>query len=182
MEQQLQIDLERAATSLLTDDEIIVSLGITEQQLFDNYSIVEKTRLRLKQSLNAKRISQAANSGDAAAILGEIPRNNKGKGGARPGGGRPKGSTNKVSIIELLASIESQCGQSFPELLAQGYYESIQNSDRATRLKYEQMFINKVVADKMDVSVTETTDSITTKQQAFAEALARLTKTTQEDK
>jgi hypothetical protein len=144
---QLKIELERAATSLLNDDEIVASLGISEKVLFDNYSIVEKTRLKLKQSLNAKRISQAANTGDAQTLLAEIPRNNNHKrasytnkapsrGGKREGAGRPKGTGHKVTIQEILDNIEKQTGQPFAELLAQGYYEAIQNSDKHTRIKY----------------------------------------------
>jgi hypothetical protein len=78
----------------------------------------------------------------------------KKNGGARPGAGRKKGGTNKISADKILKSIEDTCGKPFEELLAQGYYSSIINQDVNTRLQYEKMFINKVVADKQEVDVT----------------------------
>jgi frataxin-like iron-binding protein CyaY len=177
MEQkQLQEELERAATSLLTDEEIITSLNIDAEVLAQNYVIVERARLKLKQRLNAKRITDAATQGNTETILVDIPRNNKQKissrGGARPGGGRPKGSGNKISIIALLESIETECGESFEHLLAQGYAESIETRNHATRIKYEQMFLNKLVADKMEVETRDGSEVIDEKQAAFRAAWA----------
>jgi hypothetical protein len=44
------------------------------------------------------------------------------------------------------------------------------------------MLINKVVADKMDVAVSESADAVEAKKAAFAEALAKLTNITTKDK
>lgn len=174
--EQLQQDLERAATSLLTDDEIIATLGITQAQLDRHYDTVERARLKLKQRLNAKRISDAANNGDPASILAEIPRNNKQKissrGGARPGAGRPRGSQNKISGATILASIENTCGQPLEELLAQGYYESIQNNDKHTRIQYEKLFLSKVVADQVSVDVNEGERTLEAKRELFTRAVS----------
>jgi hypothetical protein len=73
----------------------------------------------------------------------------KTKGGARPGAGRKKGGTNKISGATILDSVEKYCGEKFEDLLAQGYRDSIDNHDKSTRLQYEKMFLSKVVADRV---------------------------------
>lgn len=158
-------ELERAATSLLTDDEICESLGISEETLLANYVHVSRTRVKLKQRLNAKRITDAATKGDTAALLDKIPRNriqykgeghgayaNKSseRGGARPGAGRPKGTSNRITGASILRAIELKTGDTFENLLAQGYLESIENRDRQTRMQYEKLFLSKVVSDRID--------------------------------
>jgi len=173
--EELLYQIEAAATSLLTDSEIITSLGITQEVLAEHYAIVERARLKLKQRLNAKRIQDAATSGDAGEIVEAIPRNNKQKissrGGARVGGGRPKGSTNKISIKSLLEAIERETGDSLENLLAQGYAEAIQSQNNTLRQHYEKLFMNKVVADQVDINIGQTEDVIRAKEMAFKEAL-----------
>lgn len=70
------------------------------------------------------------------------------------GPGRPPGSTSKISGATILASVERYAGQRFEDLLAQGYVDSIQADDKPTRLQYEKMFLNKVVADRSQVEHT----------------------------
>lgn len=176
---ELEQEIERAASTLLTDEEICKSLGISTDELARHYAIVERTRIRLKQRLNAKRINDAATSGDPTDLVASIPRNNRVKvssrGGARPGSGRKPGTTNKISATQILSSIEVETGLEFGTLLAQGYAESIQSNDRTTRLKYEQMILNKVVAEKVEVDVGESESAVERKQQAFQEVLRKLT-------
>lgn len=173
--EELLYQIEAAATSLLTDQEIITSLGISAEILEQHYHIVERARLKLKQRLNAKRIQDAATSGDAGEIVGAIPRNNKQKissrGGARPGAGRPRGSGNKISIKSLLEAIEHETGDTLENLLAQGYAEAIQTQNNALRQHYEKLFMNKVVADQVDINIGQTDEVIRAKELAFREAL-----------
>jgi len=150
--EQIRNDLEKAATSLLTDDEILISLNLSQEQLDANYDIVERSRVRLKQHLNARRITEAANNGSTFEIVETIPRNKSRRGGYRPNSGRPAGSITKLSAANILASIEKYTGECFEDLLAQGYRESIENNDITTRLKYETLFLSKVVADKVDIT------------------------------
>ena len=152
LDNKLAQDIERAATSLLTDEEIRLSLEITDETLGEYYHIVERARIKLKQSLNAKRITQAALDGSAGDIVEAIPRTKSRRGGSRPGSGRPVGTANKISAKEILASIEQHTGEKFEDLLAQGYMESIEKNDHQLRLKYETLFLNKVVADKVDIT------------------------------
>jgi hypothetical protein len=163
---QLITELERAATSLLSDEEIITSLGITKVEFNKHYDVVESARLKLKQRLNAKRISDAAQgNGKIDTLLGAIPVNNKTKQKGTKGrtnnpNGRPKGSSNKISGATILESVEKYAGEKFEDLLAQGYVESIQQRDKATRLQYEKMFLGKVVADKTALDVTSNGETL----------------------
>jgi len=92
-----------------------------------------------------------------------------------PGAGRPRGSTNKLTIETVLLSIENQCGRPFSDLLAEGYYRAITGDNDRLRFEYERMFMAKVVADKIDIDMTDSTDVIEAKQAAFAQAIAHLT-------
>lgn len=74
-QRQLEQRIETAATSLLSDDEICVSLDITAECLQENYAIVEAARLKLRSRLNARRVLAASETGDADQILREIPTN-----------------------------------------------------------------------------------------------------------
>jgi hypothetical protein len=157
-EEELKYQIEQAATSLLTDSEICVSLNISEAILKKHYNIVEKARIKLKQKLNAKKISDAAQSGEVDTIVETIPRNNNqlskyrpSRGGKREGAGRKHGTLNKITGVSILAAIEAKAGQKFEDLLAQGYIESIENRDKVTRLQYEKLFLSKVVSDKVEI-------------------------------
>lgn len=174
---ELKYKIEAAARSLLTDDEICISVGITPAKLQKHYGIVEQARVNLKQRLNAKRISDAALGSGADELQAAIPRGRtrvSSRGGARPGAGRKPGTTNKISAQSLLASIQTYTGEPFEDLLAQGYAESIQNRDQITRIQYEKMFLGKVVAERVELDVNENSDALVAKQAAFTAALAKL--------
>jgi hypothetical protein len=96
------------------------------------------------------------------------------RGGPRPNSGRPKGGTNKISAIGLIATAERVIGKPFIESLMEGYKETIDNGDRKTRVVYEKMIVDKIIGDKAEIEVTNSEDIIHEKAQAFAEALAAL--------
>jgi hypothetical protein len=87
--------------------------------------------------------------------------------------GRPKNSHSRLTIDRLLNSIELTAGASFALLIAQGYHDAILSGDRRLRLEYERMLLAKLVADKVDIAVTESEDSIQAKKIAFQEAVRR---------
>lgn len=91
------------------------------------------------------------------------------------GRGRPKGSTNKLTVEKILRSIDQTCGRPFEDLLAEAYYRTIVDDNVKLRFEYERMFLAKVVADKIDLDVNESQDAIDAKRIAFAEAIAHLT-------
>lgn len=79
----------------------------------------------------------------------------KGKrGGRKPGSGRPKGSTSKLSAEKILQQIQNTCGKPFEELLAEGYQLTIIAADMPARQNYEKMILSKVVADKHEIDHT----------------------------
>ena len=96
------------------------------------------------------------------------------RGGARPGAGRPKGSTALITARTLVEAIEQESGKPFEVMLAEGYVDAVHNNDSKTRLEYERMILGKVVSDRTAVEVTESEDVAMAKAEAFAQALMAL--------
>ena len=97
------------------------------------------------------------------------------RGGARPGGGRPKGSTTKIKIEDLMAQIELQSGETYDQLLAKNYVLAITREDWGGVRDYDKAFMNKMIADKQELTTVESTEAIEQKQAAFAEAIRQIT-------
>lgn len=95
-------------------------------------------------------------------------------GGARPGAGRPKGSTGKITAQVLLDAAAQIIGKPFEISLLEGYRDAIVNDDRKNRVIYEKMLLDKVSSTLIEADVTTTDDVVTAKQAAFQEALAKL--------
>jgi len=78
----------------------------------------------------------------------------KGKnGGWRPNSGRKKGSTQKLSAQSILQEIAKK-DKPFAAGLAEDYHNARMGDDKHLVAKYQQMILNKVVADKVDVDHT----------------------------
>jgi hypothetical protein len=77
----------------------------------------------------------------------------KKRGGARVGGGRRKGSTQKLSAQTILAAIEDK-DKPFAEGFAEDYHNARMGDDKHLLQKYQSMILNKVVADKQEIDVT----------------------------
>jgi hypothetical protein len=103
-------------------------------------------------------------------------------GGARPGSGRKKGGTNKISAQELIATADRILGKPFIDSLIEGYQDSILNGDRKVRVMYEKLIVDKVISDKQEVEVTNINDEVDSKAQVFADALQDLMKTNKNKK
>jgi hypothetical protein len=73
------------------------------------------------------------------------------KGGPRPNSGRPKGTTNKLSAVQLLNQI-SIVDVPFEVGFAEDYASARRSGDKYLVQKYQAMILNKVVADKVDVT------------------------------
>ena len=73
------------------------------------------------------------------------------KGGPRPNSGRPKGVTNKLSGVQLLSQI-AYIDIPFEVGLAEDYAKARRSGDAYLVQKYQAMILNKVVADKVDVT------------------------------
>jgi hypothetical protein len=98
-----------------------------------------------------------------------------GRGGARVGSGRPKGSTTKIRIEDLMAQIELQSGESYDQLLARNYVSAIGRSDWNGVRDYDKAFMNKMIADKSEVTTVQDADALALKTAAFAQAIAQIT-------
>ena len=98
-----------------------------------------------------------------------------GHGGARPGAGRPRGSTNKVTMELLLDSLDKSLGRPYHEQLADNYVQAINRDDWSGVRDYDRVFLGKVVADKQEVEVTTNEDTVQARAEAFAQAMAALT-------
>jgi hypothetical protein len=97
------------------------------------------------------------------------------RGGARPNSGRPKGSTTKVTVDSLMANIELASGKSYAEILAHNYVGAIGRSDWQGVRDYDKAFMNKLIAEKVEVATIDTEDQIAAKQAAFAQAIRQIT-------
>jgi len=94
-------------------------------------------------------------------------------GGARPGAGRPRGSTDKVTARHILETAERVIGKPLIESVMEGYRDTILDGDRRHRTIYEKMLVDKVATTLFDVEVTEDQDLLSAKRAAFAEAMAQ---------
>ena len=97
------------------------------------------------------------------------------RGGARVGSGRPRGSTTKIKIEDLMAQIELQSGESYDQLLAKNYVGAIARSDWGGVRDYDKAFMNKMIADKSEVTTVDGADALVLKTAAFAQAIAQIT-------
>jgi hypothetical protein len=97
------------------------------------------------------------------------------RGGARAGAGRPKGSTTKIKIEDLMDNIHNIAGRPYGEILARNYVEAIDRADWQGVRDYDKAFMNKMIADKQEVTTVDSTDAVAQKQAAFAEAIAQIT-------
>jgi hypothetical protein len=99
----------------------------------------------------------------------------KKRGGARPGAGRPRGSGHKITAQDLLDQAQATIGKPFAQSLMEGYQKSIVENNNKIRVTYEKMIIDKVIADRHQVETVESEDTIAAKQAAFEAALADIT-------
>ena len=97
-----------------------------------------------------------------------------GRGGARPGAGRPKGNTDRVSVDQIMSSLEQHTGQTYADTLALDFMEARAANDRSTVMKYHNLILNKVAPTLQSVEVVESADAVAAKHSAFQEALAKL--------
>jgi hypothetical protein len=103
-------------------------------------------------------------------------------GGVREGGGRPKGSTNKISAKAILEEAQRVTGKPLIQTILEGYNETILDGDRRTRVAYEKMLLDKTAATILDVEVEDVGDAVDVKRRAFAEAIQALVESNNQKK
>jgi hypothetical protein len=102
--------------------------------------------------------------------------NLKSHGGYRPGCGRKFGSKDAITISGLLDQVFTQAqGKDYEELLIEDFMKARQNNDAATVIKYHNLILSKVMNSLAKIEVTDSADAVAAKQQAFTDALAKLT-------
>ena len=106
-------------------------------------------------------------------ILEEPKKPKDRRGGPRPGSGRPKGTTDRVTIAGLLGAIELTNGQTYLEILAEDF-RLARDHDRNLTQKYHHLILNKVAATLTNVEVVESDDQVAAKALAFQDALVKL--------
>jgi len=96
------------------------------------------------------------------------------RGGARAGAGRPKGSTNKITMDTLLTELETVLGHDYAHQIAINYIGAISREDWGGVRDYDRVLLGKVVADRTQVEVTDSAETVEARKLAFAEALRDL--------
>lgn len=99
-------------------------------------------------------------------------------GGARPGGGRPKGALNRLSATQILDTAETMLGKPLIVSIMEGYINAIQSGDSKERIQYEKFLLDKTASTVVEAEVTNMTDNVETKQRAFQQALDNMMKNT----
>ena len=85
--------------------------------------------------------------------------------------GRPKGSTNKLSVTGLLAQLSDTVGKPYEQQLAENYQTAILANDRRVVHAYDNLFLSKLLADKVDLTLDSTVEQIDAKREAFMSVL-----------
>lgn len=120
----------------------------------------KKTEIKEKKKVTSKQVNTP----------------NGGRGGARKGAGRPKGSTEQVTIDGLLLALkEKSGGKPYEALLVEDFLGARTRGDSQLTVKYHNLILNKVMNSLAKIEVTDSQDAIESKQLAFADALAKLT-------
>lgn len=100
-----------------------------------------------------------------------------GRGGRRPGAGRPPGSRDQITIGTLLTELHARSGgQDYETLLVEDFLDARNRADSQLVMKYHNLILNKVMNSLARVEVADTTDAVAAKQAAFASAIERLLK------
>ena len=98
------------------------------------------------------------------------------RGGARKGAGRPKTSPDAITVKGLLEMVHKKAkGKNYEEILIDDFMKAREDNDRGLVVKYHNLILNKVMNSLAKIEVIDSQDTIEQKQQAFAEALAKLT-------
>lgn len=104
-------------------------------------------------------------------VRGAYKQKTSSRGGARPGAGRPKGSTNKITMDGLLQSLNKNLGRDYAEQIAENYAHALNRGDYAGVRDYDKVLLGKIIADRQHVETVDSTEAAQEKAAVFAEAL-----------
>lgn len=110
-------------------------------------------------------------------IIEETNKEKTNKGYIQPGqvlnpNGRPKGTGNKLSVKSLLSQLSDTVGVPYEQQLAENYRDAIVSQDTKLIYAYDNLFLSKLLADKVSVEVAEDAQIVAAKRDAFMAALS----------
>jgi hypothetical protein len=95
-----------------------------------------------------------------------------GRGGARPGAGRPKGAKDRVTVSGILEALENKTnGRTYEEILIEDFITARYSGDAQLVHKYHTLLSNKFVANLNEVTVENIGDAVGDKETAFLAAV-----------
>ena len=98
-----------------------------------------------------------------------------GRGGARPGAGRPKGSKALVTVAGILDALDAKTnGRTYEDMLVEDFIEARLAGDTNLTHKYHMLLSNKFIANLNDIIVEDRGDAVDGKRSAFIEAIEAL--------
>jgi hypothetical protein len=99
-------------------------------------------------------------------------KESKGRGGARPGAGRPKGAKDRVTVSGILEALDNQTnGRTYEDILIEDFIAARLMGDGQLVHKYHTLLSNKFVANLNEITVEDPGDLVSAKQTAFLEAV-----------
>jgi hypothetical protein len=100
------------------------------------------------------------------------PTEKPGRGGARAGAGRPKGSKSNVTVSGILEALEAKTnGRTYEEILVEDFINARLDGDTNLTHKYHTLLSNKFVANLNDIQIEDIGDAVDGKRTAFLEAV-----------
>lgn len=95
-----------------------------------------------------------------------------GRGGARPGAGRPQGTKDRITIQSLLTAFESASnGQRYEDVLFQDFFTARDSGDMVMAHKYHNLILNKLAPTLIHTEVEHSGDAVLDRAQAFQAAI-----------
>lgn len=104
-----------------------------------------------------------------------------GRGGVRPGAGRPKGAKDRVTVTGILEALETRTGRSYEDILIEDFVTARVNGDSQLTHKYHTLLSNKFIANLNEITLEEVGDTVEAKKQAFIDAIRLLKINNQEE-
>ena len=125
-------------------------------QLPSGSTVAERMKNIIKPEVTEKQSKQSETDKPKRTYKKKAPT----RGGVRKGAGRPKGSTTKITIEELLNSMEDATGMNYGQRFATNYQLAVEREDWGLVKEYDKTILPKLVADKLETDITSNGESL----------------------
>ena len=99
----------------------------------------------------------------------------KGRGGVRPGAGRPKGAKDRVTVSGILDALEQRTnGRTYEDILIEDFVNARMSGDMVMTHKYHTLLSNKFIANLNEITVENLNEAVNDKESQFLEAVKAL--------